>query len=447
MKPALRYILRKLSIDQDVLGILFNKIFALVKVPIQIYFILRYLTPETQGLWYTFISLGALSIFAELGFTTIITQFVSHEYANLNEKDGVLIGEHKPLEKIISLILFSVKLYVIVIPAAIIILCTVGFFYFNMKLGNTYFAWVIYSLVGGLTLFSSLLQAIYQGLDKVKKTQTNILVGSIITALFTCLLLFLHCTIWALVFGNFIGLTIMCVFLYRMAPKLWIQIFRTKIEEKYNWFSEIINLQWKYAISWASGFFISYLFVPFIYKYESPILAGQFGVSMYIIMSINGIAYAWVYSKIPKFNMLSANKQRGELLALFRKSLVRSVLVFIGLGIIFMLCLLASKYFRFFDNRFLGMGFIALLILSQLPNVITSILSVYLRAHKQEPFYYLSIINAALMSICVLLILPWLGFTYFVFSVIITNAFIVMPIAIIIYRKYKNRIFPATYYV
>ena len=267
------------------------------------------------------------------------------------------------MEKIISLIRFSIKFYLKIIPVAIFILFIVGFFYFDMKWDMTYFAWSIYSVVGGLTLLSSLLQAIYQGLDKVKKTQENILIGSVFMTLFNWLLLYLHWAEWALVWGNLIGLIIMCILLYNTAPKFWKQIIAFKLEHKYLWFHEIINLQWKYAISWVSGFFIFYLFVPVVYKYENPILAGQMGVTLSIISAINGIAYAWVFSKIPKFNMLAAHKQRKELLVLFQKSFIRSIVILSLFDLIFLVIVYGMGHYNFYEKRFLSLYFTILLIL------------------------------------------------------------------------------------
>lgn len=446
MKSKLNYLKNLFGIDKDILWILINKFWSTFKGPLTIYFIIKYLSPQQQGLWYTFISLGTLSIFAELGFTIIITQFVSHEYAHLKEENGVLVGNITNIEKIISLIRFSVKFYLKIIPAAILILFIVGFFYFDMKLDMTYLAWVMYSIIGGLTLLSSLLQAIYQGLDKVKKTQVNILIGSVFMTLFNWLLLYLHYAVWALVWGNLLGLIIMCILLYNTAPKFWNQIIKFKVEHRYLWSHEIINLQWKYAISWISGFFIFYLFVPAVYKYENPVLAGQIGVTLSIISAVNGIAYAWVFSKIPKFNMLVAHKQRNGLLTLFQKSFIRSIVILLLFDLIFLVIVYGMGHYNFYEKRFLSLYFTFLLILSQVPNVIIGLLSVYLRSHKEEPYYILSLIGACLTTICTLIVLPYYGFTNFLYSLIITNVFFSLPMAVYIYLKYKNKILLLKYY-
>ena len=54
-----------------------NQAWKLVSGPFVLLFIPLFLTPEHQGFWFTFISVSALSIFAELGFNNIIMQFSS----------------------------------------------------------------------------------------------------------------------------------------------------------------------------------------------------------------------------------------------------------------------------------------------------------------------------------------------------------------------------------
>ena len=62
-------------------------------------------------------------------------------------------------------------------------------------------------------------------------------------------------------------------------------------------------------------------------KYEGLILAGQLGLSLSLIKSINGISYSWIASKIPKFNILVAQKKDEELMNLFISSFGKVFLI------------------------------------------------------------------------------------------------------------------------
>ena len=446
LKSLLQCLKGILGIDKDIIWILINKAWSVVRGPINIYFLLAYLTPEEQGLWFTFISLGALSIFAELGFTTIITQFVSHEYAHIQTEKKFLVGNINNIDRLVSLVRYSLKLYSIVIPLAIFILCIVGFFYFNMKWDNTYYAWILYSIVGGLSLMSSLLQAIYQGLDRVKSTQINIIIGSLLMAFMNWALLYLHFAVWALALGNLFGLIVMLFLLYFTAPDFWKQIIHHKLISHYHWFNEIIKLQWRYAISWISGYFLFSLLIPAVYKFENSVLAGQLGATMSITNAINGIASAWVTAKIPKFNIMASSNKRMELLDLFSQLFRKSVYIFILLNIIFIILLYILNYYSYYNTRFLSLKLGLLLSFSQLPNLIIGLLSFYLRSHKLEPYYLLSALSALIIIFFVFIVLPKYGLEVFYYAIIFSQFFITMPISISIYRKYKNVILPNNFY-
>ncbi len=130
MKKIKQILINYFRVDESVGWVLVNKIFLMIRGPVSIVFIIQFLTPEQQGLWVTFLSLSALTIFAELGFTTIITQFVSHEYAKLAIENGVIVGDPHYRNRLFGLIQYALKLYVIVVPIAMIILGVVGYFFF-----------------------------------------------------------------------------------------------------------------------------------------------------------------------------------------------------------------------------------------------------------------------------------------------------------------------------
>lgn len=388
----------KFGVDRSIVWGVINKAFGLVKGPVSIYFLITYLTPQDQGLWYTFGSLGALTIFAELGFTSIITQFVSHEYARLNDKSEISNSNSTEIDRLMGLIKFSLKVYLFIIPAAILILLIVGYFYFKTESLMIYVAWSIFSFVGGIYLFLGLLQSIYQGLDKVKEIQINIFISSLIMTILNWSMLMLHFKIWSLVFGNLLSLLISSFLLFRTAPEFWKLVLRYKIGNTYNFFKETMPLQARYAVTWASSYFIMYLYVPATYKLVGKVQAGQLGMTFVILTAINGIANNWVFTKVPKFNMLVSLKDYFGLNFLFRQATLQGLsvqLLFSGLfilGLFFVQSFLPSV-----SKRFLSIDLTLLLLFPQVAQFIIGAMAVYLRAHKEEPFMWLSVINAALM--------------------------------------------------
>lgn len=73
--------------ERDLLNTALSQIYRLLSGPMMLLFIPLFLTQEEQGYWYTFTSLAALVIFADLGFSNIILQFAAHEFAFLRFKN------------------------------------------------------------------------------------------------------------------------------------------------------------------------------------------------------------------------------------------------------------------------------------------------------------------------------------------------------------------------
>ena len=76
--------LRWIGFDQALSYVIWGKLWQVFAGPITILMIARYLNPEAQGYYYTFMSLVAMRILIEFGFNTIIIQFASHEWSELH---------------------------------------------------------------------------------------------------------------------------------------------------------------------------------------------------------------------------------------------------------------------------------------------------------------------------------------------------------------------------
>ncbi len=434
----LRTILHKLGIDGAVASTLYNRFFGLFKTPLTMLFILRYLTAEQQGIWYTFNSLIPLTALAELGFTVIITQFVSHEYAKLKYENGIITGEQYNIDKLFSLIRYAIKFYTMIIPTAIVILLVAGSSFLNTQSFEILIAWYVFSLIGGLSLFGSLLQSIFQGLNKVRDIQKNIFLGSIVTTACNLAFLYLKLNIWALVIGNGVGLIVMLTFLYLKAPQFWKQLLHHNLTHTFPWFKEIVTLQWKYAVTWISGYLIFFLFVPAAYKYQGSIVAGQLGLTLSLIGAVSSIADPWVGTKLPQLNMLVATGKNKELIDLFTKSSIQSFIVTVMGSVGLLSILFVLSYFNFYQNRLLSIPLTAYLLLSNIPVRIILYLSMYLRAHKIEPFYLLSVLNAALIAFCVFVVFPRYGLLALIIGTNIVYWCIILPYAVYIYRSFNR---------
>lgn len=437
---------RLVGADLPTVSIMVNKIFNVVKGPISFYFIVKFLNPTQQGYWYTFGSLGALTVFAELGFTVIITQYVSHEFANLSfSEGGKLTGDDTNLDRFYSLIRHAVKFYFFIVPLAFVILTVVGCLLLRKEAQiELLAAWCLYSLSGALNLFASLFQSIYQGCDKIYLIQKNILLNSLFSVVLTWILLFLNCGIWSLVASTFMSLAITTVLLYRSDPIFWSQLLSYRVQGSYQWFRNIVPLQFKYGISWIAGYFIFRLFVPVVFKYQGPEAAGKIGMSFMLLGSIIGFAHAWGDALLPKMNIAVARKNFKELRAMFIGSLARGLVLSCALCVGAVVVLILMKNFKF-AHRFVAPVEFVFFSIAEISTLIITSMARVLRAYKDEPYYSLSLVNGAAMAVGVFFVVPRYGVLGMSIVMTIIQWLLVLPLAVLIYRislkKYQEELF------
>jgi hypothetical protein len=385
--------------DRDTAIVFLDKIIIAIKGPVIIAAILLFLDVTEQGFWYTFISLSALTGLAELGFTTIISQFVSHEYANLRIRNGYLIGKRISLDKAFGLVRYAIRVYCYIVPIAVLILIAIGGYFFSSESYQILVIWLFYCTLSGFNLVVSLLQSIYQGFDKVYKTHIIKVLSNICSIFFLVLALALDLGLAALPVSMAFLMLTSSVLLFIMDKRFWCQISRHKIINKHSWFHEIILIQSKYAVSFLCGYFIFNLFVPLSFKYQGAVIAGQLGLTLTIAKAMSAFTYVWVQSKLPTMNMMAARKQRDDLKNLFLIKAKLSIgTFFLGTVVLIFLTYIASKY-SLYQTRVLQLPEILLVLSSELAVVCMSIYAIYVRAHKIEPFHYPSLISATFIAI------------------------------------------------
>ncbi len=429
----------KLELDNALLWVLTNKLWSIAKGPISLFFIISYLSPEEQGLWYTFSSLGALTVFAEMGFTGIISQFVSHEYAHLKERNGFLVGSVEARDKLASLIRYALKFYLIVIPFAIVILYGVGKYFLKDVDSDIFLLWMVFSFTGGIQLLVSLLQSMVQGFDKVALVQKNIFIVSLTLPIASWTMLYLGFGVATLVMANILSIVLMLFLFYKDTKKIYHQIARHRLIQKYSWFNEIVKLQWRYAVSWMAGYFVFQYMTPMIYKNEGAILAGQFGLTLGFLKMISSISSSWLDTKIARMNMLVAHKDKIGLDKMFHKNAIIGFCVFGSISALFLLAVYLINMYGFYEDRFLSFYLVTLLVILEIPNIFIGFMAKYLRTHKSEPYYGISV----LMGVLFFFVITLLNDTkYHIDDVLVylnlVSWLVITPLAVLIYKKFKS---------
>jgi O-antigen/teichoic acid export membrane protein len=406
MKKLLAY----LGIDRAVTYTLMGRGWSLVSGMVTLLFVARYLTPDEQGYYYTFASLVAMQILFELGMSIVITQFASHEMAHLSwQNDRIVIGDDQAKYRLRSLFKLVVKWYAAIAAMIVLIVLPAGWLFFSTIHASTpvnwQMAWIGVVLAAAVNIFFLPLIALLEGCGRITEVAQLRMYQSVFGSL----------AAWA-VLASGGGLFAMSAMNIALAFTVFVWLWQTKkvffkdlVQHQagvclgIHWKAEIWPLQWKIALSWLSGYFIFQLFTPVLFAYRGAIEAGQMGMSFSLANALMSVAMAWMSTKSPQFGTLVAHKDYTRLDEIFNSTLIRSFVVIFTLGV----TLCAVNYFLHLISLPLALRFLnplpfTLLIAATMLNYVTYAQSTYLRAHKQEPFLFISLISAALIAVSTL---------------------------------------------
>lgn len=392
---------------------------------ITILVISHFLSPMLQGYYYTFNSLIALQIFAELGLNFAIVQFSSHEMAKLTWlPDGTVSGDLEAKRRLQSLMHFALTWFGVAALLMIVVLLPVGLYFFKSQsartaiLPNVNIPWMILVILTATNLFIAAAAAILEGCGKVSQIAVLRLMQSLFSVSVIWLVIALGGNLYALTASSL--MTALTGFAW-----LWIRhrmFFKDLISHRMtlpgmSWRKEIWPFQWRIAVSWASGYLIFQLFNPILFKTNGPIVAGQMGMSLQIIGAMNGAALSWITTKAPIYGQLIATNQRRKFDAIFFRGLRQSsVFLIMCVTMVWLLLYHLHQVALPYANRVLTLPLFSLLCLVCIANHIVFSEAAYLRAHKEEPFMGLSVLTGIAIATLAFLLIPSLGATGAVYA-------------------------------
>jgi O-antigen/teichoic acid export membrane protein len=385
------------GVDRPVFYVATGRGWSLVSGPLTILLMARCFTLEEQGYFYTFIGVLGVQVFLELGFSQCVTQFASHEFAHLRFlPGGALEGGAKARARLISLGQLSLKWYGVMSLLVIVGLGAGGHWFMMAKNDPSVAwsqAWWCLCVTTGLTLALSPIGALLEGCNQLAFLYGLRTLSAILASL----------VLWAALWGGaglFAGAVMMFSSVLAAAVAyagrwrgLLGELCRPAKGEAVSWRREIWPFQWRIAISGLSGYFIFYFFVPVLFYFQSPAVAGRMGATLQLVNGLSLLAFAWTGTKGPRYGVLISRREFGELDRLFYKATAQAVGVSVVGGAALLAGLAVVRSHFAIGARFLGVGPAALLVLAVVVNQLIFGQAVYLRAHKQEPFVWVSLAN------------------------------------------------------
>lgn len=407
-------IVRK-SITKDLIFTSLAQLWRLISGPITLIFIPIFLNQEQQGYWYTFSSLAAMSILADLGFSTIILQFAAHEFAFLKFDGTTITGENEHLDKLATFFRFSLRWVLSISLAAFPIIFGVGYYVLANKPTHIIWSipWLVYMLGSAITFINGTLLYFFEGCDLVGKVQRIRLYIAIMTSITVWTGLVLKVDLYALALSLLIsGLFSSFLIIKNFGPVISFLLGVAR-NSNYSWKQEFFSLLWRYAISWASGYFIFQIYTPVMFHFHGAAEAGKIGLSMALWSAIFSISNTWIYAIQPKLNIAISQKNWQELDGLFFKNMLFSLATFL-IGAMVAIGLLIGLQGKLpIIERFTSITSMILLGASWFMQLVVNSLAVYLRAHKEEPLVVSSVVTAIYIVLVTLVVAKFLPREYF----------------------------------
>lgn len=358
-------------------------------------------TGVEQGYFYTFSSLVAAQVLFELGTSFVITQLTAHEMSKRGEVGAVERGD--PHDRVALILQFSDSWFVRAALLFLVIVGGAGGLFFSthgtLQLREWLGPWalLVIATAAGMRLVPRL--ALLEGAGEVGEVARLRLVQSVVGNILMWGLLFAGMKLWALAVLPATGLVFTYLWLRRHSLIRDLNVRRARgISSFLDWRKEVFPLQWRIALSWASGYLIFQAITPIAFAKLGTVEAGQIGLAFAIFNGVQSVGMSWMYTKTPRYAELVARNQRDALNALFVGALKLSVAVVLFGVLCVLLCVwLLGELHSGLEARLPDLSAMACFGVTTVANCIVFSLALYMRSHKEEPMLTSSIVGGVLV--------------------------------------------------
>jgi hypothetical protein len=366
----------------------------------------RYMSPVTQGYYYTLSSLLALQSFLELGCYLAVLNFASHEWARLwLGPDRQILGDSDALSRLVSLGRSASRWYGIAVAIFVPTISVVGLVFFSRSATTDVSwraPWLTLVLLTGMLVWLLPLHSLLEGCNQVAEINKARLAQTIVGSLAQWSALALGAGLWAAVVWAAICVLrdlYMLLIRYRKFFRVFLKHPRGPL---IGWRDEVWPLQWRLGLTGIVSYFSFWLFTPVMFRYHGPVTAGQMGMTLALVVAVQSLAMMWITPSVARFGVLIAQGDWEALDRFWSRRAAASVAVavmtaFVAWGVVFYL----SEARPSLASRALPPGPTALFLAAGVLGQVIQCLIAYLRAHKREPLLSMNIFAGILTGLLV----------------------------------------------
>jgi hypothetical protein len=410
-RGALRRFLNRLEVDQATFYALCLRVWQFLAGPVSILMIATFFSEDVQGYFYTFAYLMALQSFFELGLHIVIINVSSHEWVHLRLDDqGHIVGDPAALSRLASLARWLLNWYTVAAVLFVIGVGSVGGWFLARKDAGTIEwlpPWIALVLMSGAMLWQLPLVVLLEGCGQMRAVNQFRVFQAMTGNVVVWLCMALGGGLWSAVAAAGVQVAWNMLLFVRFR-RFFSAFWKWPSEIRFDWRTDVWPMQWRLAVSGILGYF-AFAFVPVMFNYHGAPAAGRMGMTWQLATVLQAVALAWVQTRVPLFGQLVAKRDFRELDRVFFRLTQVSFAVVVGgaLAVGFAVWGLHWKGISL-ASRFLDPMPTALLLLGITLYHIPHCQAFYIRAHKRDPLFPLSMTVSALLGVSIW----WIGSRY-----------------------------------
>lgn len=403
-----RRLLNRMEIDRAVFFAVGQRVWQLSAGVVTVLLMTVFFTPQVQGYYYTFASLIALQTFFELGFSIVVVNVCSHEWAQLRMEGGRITGDASALSRLVSIGRLLFGWYGVASLLFVLLVGAAGALFLSQNAADEVAwqaPWFVLVIVSGALLWTLPFNAVLEGCNQVVAINFVRLAQAVTASLSVWIVMSAGGELWAAVAATTARLACDLFLLLIYYRAFFRPFWQPPTGAVVSWAREMWPMQWRLGVGAIFSYFAFFLLTPVMFHYHGPVLAGRMGMTWTVVTAIQAAALAWVHTRAPRFGMLIKQRDFDTLDRLFfRVSGFGFAAMLLGGSAFWCLVSFLTAGDYSVVERVLDPSSTLLLLLGATVQWACVCLAYYVRAHKQEPFLLVSVVSNSAVGLAVWLL-------------------------------------------
>lgn len=402
--------------------------------PVTVFLILTYFTPVLQGYYYAFASLLSIHNVVDMGMSQMLVIFASHEWVYAREQPDAR-------DRLWDLQRFALRYFGLAALLTVPALMVAGpHLWINGKLPAQEWVspWYTVIMLLALKIIALPQLSILEGCQQVLQVHRVRFWEALLGAVVSWSIVSTYPSLWVHPGGFAVQVLVSGSAVLFLSSRLQRELGPRGNSPPQGWLREIWPLQWRQALCYAAGWAAS-LFPALLFQLRSAEEAGRMGLTFSLVTALGALPAAYLNSRFP---LLSERLARGDLpkaRQFFRQISVRGCAAALAVAIGgWGVQLLVVHWSPHWESRFLPWPLVLLLCLTVPLQIVTTSLTMWVRAQKREPFVVSSIVCNLAILFCTLWLGPKYGATGAVCGYFAIMLCLQLPWVFTIYRRYSK---------